>query len=183
MRASQWLLGLATASTILGAVASGCGGSSTDNGPTDSGSDVTLDVVSEPAVEAAAEASDAPDEACAVDADISTLPVPDASIGDSGKPVSGCVDCVKNACPNLIPKCNASCACKTAFVAFEACVGQGQSLLTCGGALVNAGGLTIADVTCAAACTGPCGVTLPSEGGSEGGEGGGGDGGGDGAAD
>jgi hypothetical protein len=184
MRASQVLLGLATASAVVAAIATGCGGSSSGNTETDSGTDATNDVAHEAApVEAAAETgpSDAASEACAVDADLSTIPVPDASLGDSGQTAAGCVTCVEAACPNLISQCNASCTCKTAFVTFEGCVAAGGSLTSCGLALAQSAGLSITDVACAAGCATPCGVTLP--GGDGGHEGGGGDGATDGPAE
>jgi hypothetical protein len=181
MRASQWVLGLATASAIVAAIASGCGGSSTGSTSTDSGTDATNDVAHEAAPVDAAPPdtgpSDAASEACAVDADLSTIPVPDASLGDAGQTAAGCVTCVQAACPNLVSQCNASCACKTAFVAFEACVASGTSLQTCAVALASSAGLPITDFACAVGCATPCGVALPA------GDGGGNEGGQDGASD
>jgi hypothetical protein len=159
MRASHWLLGLATSSTIVAAVASGCGGNSTSN-PTDSGS--TQDVTTEAAKEAAAEA--APDVAaeaapCVPDAMIGNVTIPDSG-ADSG--TAACLSCVLNACGStLIPECNMICGCPQAFTAFEQCVADGGATLTCATTDLANAGIPLTSLSCALACASTCGVVLP----------------------
>jgi hypothetical protein len=138
MRASQILLGLATATAMFAAVASGCGGSSNSGSPNDSGAqDVTTDHV-EAAVEAAPEAEAAADvavEACVpVDADLTTLPVPDASVLDGGVSIAACVACVRASCASELEACNADCVCLDTIVG---CIGNGTGInLTCAGSSI-----------------------------------------------
>ncbi len=180
MRASQWLLGFATTSAIFGAVAAGCGGSSGGGGG--GGHDAsTTDVVSEPAPEAAAEASkesgpqDAAPEACVpVDANLNNLPVPDASLGDSGVSLAACVSCLKTNCSSEITACNADCVCLDTIVG---CIAGGAISVSCVGsaALSNPAiqglGLCV-ETWCASECTGgKLGEGGAGEGGGEGGAG------------
>jgi hypothetical protein len=205
MRFSQWLLGGATAAAIAGAIASGCGGSTNNNTPVDSGTDVNAaDSPSEAAKEAAAETgpADAGPDACTVDADLSTLQVPDASIGDSGATTAECYSCIETTCSTQLTACNGDCTCKTDIVQFIACVGGGGQILTCGAPLVGGDPAALALLVCtggsAAAqlggsgpgCLKQCGVSLPEGGAGEGGageggtgEGGGGEAGGDAAGE
>jgi hypothetical protein len=163
MRASQWILGLATAAATVACVASGCGGNTSGgNSPTDSGTpDVTADqhVAPEAAAEAAPEAaSDAP-VPCASDAMITSIPVLDGSVPGSDASAAACISCVETDCPMLIMQCNAICGCPDAFNTFEACVGAGGSVTTCGAGLLSAG-LMLSQVTCAFPCAATCGVSL-----------------------
>jgi len=177
MRASQWLLGLATTAATVACVASGCGGS-TSAGPAakDSGvADVASEHVVEAAVEAAPEAAmEAASDACASDAQITSIPIPDGSVPGSDASAAVCIECVETACPMLIMECNATCGCPQAFMAFEQCVGTGGAFLTCAESNLGSAGLPLTDFTCAASCATTCGISL---------EGGGGEGGGDGAGD
>lgn len=171
MRASQWLLGLATTSAIVGAVAAGCGGSTNSGTPVkEAGPDVTADVAKEAAPEAAAETgpADAASEACAFDGEVAWPPITDAAFGDTGINEGTCLACVEGACPDLISQCNASCACKEAFGQFESCFAAGGSLETCGAELATGGGLSFTDLECALPCASTCGIST-SEGGSDGG--------------
>jgi hypothetical protein len=185
MRASQWLLGGATAAAIVAAIASGCGGSTNSSSPQDSGTDVTNDVVAEAAPkEAAAETStqDSP-AACVPDADITHLTIPDASIGDSGASTDGCYACIQTTCSTQLSACNADCTCNTAVRGFLTCVAAGGSTLSCGTSLATGGGsaglplgLCVAGSAVpggsGAGCLHACGVSLP-EGGIPTGDGGG----------
>jgi len=198
MRFSQWLLGGATTAAIACAIASGCGGSTNNNTPVEAGT--VVDATPEAAKEAAAETGpqDAAPEACAVDADLSSLQVPDASIGDSGATTAECYSCIETTCSSQLTTCNGDCTCKTDIITFITCVGGGGQILTCGGPLLTGGDpAALALLVCtggsAAAqlggsgpgCLKPCGVTLPEGGAGEGGagEGGGGEGGGEGGGD
>lgn len=177
MRASQWVLGLATASAMVAAIAVGCGGSTSGGNATDSGvADVTTEKAVEAAVEAASEAGvDAPPEACTSDVNITDLPIPDASIGETGATVAGCVSCVETACPSLPAVCDMTCGCPAAFIGFEQCLGAGGSILTCAGGLAEGAGIPLTSLACAAACSPQCGLgtVIGGEGGVV--EGGGGD--------
>jgi hypothetical protein len=200
MRASQWLLGLATTSAIVAAVASGCGGSTNSGGPTDSGtSDVTADHTEAAAAEAAADTSppqDTGSDACAIDASLTSIP--DAAIGDAGATTEGCFSCIEANCGSDLAACNADCTCKTDVATLIGCIASGASAVTCGsGVLGGNDTAATALLECIAGpllggsgpgCLTQCGFTLPSDGGGkEGGEGGGGEGGGgdggDGAAE
>jgi hypothetical protein len=180
MRASQWILGLATTAATVACVAAGCGGSTSGGSSNDSGApDVTADHV-EAAVEAAAEtgpeaASDSPPP-CTSDAQITSIPIPDGSVPGSDASAAVCLGCVETACPNLVMECNAFCGCPAAFDMFEQCIQAGGNVMTCGETDLLGAGLPIQDLTCALGCANACGITL--EGGLEGGgkEGGGGDG-------
>ena len=171
MRASQWLLGLATTSAIVASIASGCGGSSNSGGSNDSGTaDVTTDVVEAAAKEAATDAaadviSDAP---CVPDVQITSIPVPEGGVPGSDASAAVCLSCVMAACPMLISQCNATCGCPEAFITFEGCLAAGGSLLSCAQALGAAAGLPLTDFACAASCANSCGVTLPTDGGNDG---------------
>ncbi len=177
MRSKHFFIGLASCVSVACAIFAGCSSSSSDDtaapGP-DSGPDVTA-VDAAPDVAKDSAPVDTGPEACAVDADLATLPVPDASLGDSGATAPECVACVKTMCPALLPKCQASCACVTAFVSFEQCIATGESLITCATSdLLNGNaGLGESDlIPCALGCETPCGVTNPTP-----------DGGGDGSTD
>jgi hypothetical protein len=194
MRSSQWFLGLATTSAIIAAVASGCGGSTSGGSPEDSGTaDVTTDHSEAAAAEAAAETGtmDAAPEACAVDANLASLMVPDASIGDAGATTSGCLSCIQANCSSGVTACSADCACDTAVVGLLGCVASGESVVTCGEPLLTGGDATeTALLACLAGpllggsgpgCLTQCGYAGMGDGGKKegGGEGGGGGDGGD----
>jgi hypothetical protein len=194
MRSSQWLLGLATTSAIIAAVASGCGGSTSGGSPQDSGApDVTADHYEAAAPEAAAETGsmDAGPEACAVDANMASLMVPDASLGDAGATTSGCLTCIQTNCSSGVTACSADCACDTAVVGLLGCVASGASLVTCGTPLLTGGDPTeTALLSCLAGpafggsgpgCLTECGYAGMGDGGKK--EGGGGQDGGDAASE
>ena len=185
MRAMRFFLGFAASSAFVGAIAAGCGSSSSPTQPQDSGpGDVTMEAMPQPEAappEAAPDVMEAAaDVACVPDANITMLPVPDASIGDSGATAAGCFSCIEAACPTLIAQCNQSCACVAAFEMFDLCLAQGGGLLTCVGSnFTNIPGISVSSFICAAGCATPstCGYSIPL--GDGGGEGGGGDSGGD----
>src|ERR1700722_3726173 len=117
MRASRWLLGLATTAAVASAAAAGCGGSST-SGTADSGTpvDATTDVGVEAAVEASSEGApaDALPDVCTSDAMITSISAPDGSIPGTDASAQVCLECVQSACPNLVMQCNAICGCPAA---------------------------------------------------------------------
>jgi hypothetical protein len=178
MRASQWFLGVATASSIMAAAAAGCSSSSSNEGGTDA---ATTDVVVDhyeaaPPMEAAAEAApmEAGPEACAVDANLSTLMVPDASILDGGINLPECVSCMQMKCASQITACNADCACVTAVVDGLPCIQMyGLSLTMCGQYFTQDPAAQALGLCTAQGCFTQCGLNnvLP-EAGPEGGEGG-----------
>ncbi len=186
MRASRFLLSLATTACVFGAIAAGCGGSTNNSsspGDSGSGSDVTMEAAMEAAPEAAKEAApeaapeaaaEAESDACVPDADITKIAVPDASFGDAGATAATCVACFEAACGkgpnNIIDQCNANCACVAGFEGLTQCLAQGKSLLTCGGMFAGASGGIITNpimqLSCAFGCAVPsiCGVSLPTGG-------------------
>jgi hypothetical protein len=170
MRSSQWLLGLATTSAIVAAVASGCGGSSTSGGSNDSGAvDVsTADHVEAAAQEAAPETGpmDAAPEVAAcvpVDADLTTYPVPDASVG--GVNLEACVGCLRSMCSSQLQACNADCVCiDTIF----ACIASGAVSLSCVPASAQTDPAIQGIGLCAlTSCGTPCGPPKADGGGSD----------------
>jgi hypothetical protein len=173
MRSKHFFIGLASCVSVACAISTGCSSSSSDDSaapPVDAGPDVTaMDAAPDVAKMDTGVVETGP-EACAVDADLATLPVPDASIGDSGATAAECVSCVKVACPTLIATCQMSCECVTAFVDFEQCIGTGQALFGCATSTLGGAGIGETQLACALSCEDECGV------------GGGGPDGGDGAA-
>jgi hypothetical protein len=153
MRARQMLLLLGSTSALFAALlplvplAAGCGGSSSSSTTTsDSGADgTTIDAPGEATVPGdagmeasepvgssdASAAADALPLICQIDADISNLNVPDASIGDSGVNVASCYSCITTTCGKQVSACNADCTCKVNVESFVVCSAAGGSLETC----------------------------------------------------
>lgn len=182
MRAMRFFLGFAASSAFVGAIASGCGSSSSPSNPVDSGSgDVTTEAMPpmEAAVETGPDVVEAGPDVCVPDAMLSSIPVPDASLNDSGATAAGCVMCIAQtaACQPLVTECNQNCACIAAFQMFSECLGSpGGSLFSCGQSLLSLGsiGIDAGTAGCIASCAIACGYTLPS-GGDGGKDGGGGE--------
>jgi hypothetical protein len=160
-------------------IASGCGGSSSNNGPTDSGTaDVSVDQgAPETGPEAAVEAGgmDAA-MACTTDADLTMLQnVPDAEIGDSSATDLSCYTCMQTNCATQLATCNADCTCKTDVLGFLQCINAGTSILMCGGSLIT-DTTALPLIACLAGsaaaqlggsgpgCLKQCGVTVPEGG-------------------
>jgi hypothetical protein len=199
MRASQWLLGGATAAAIVATIASGCGGSSSGGGgsPQDASTDATYDAAVEAAKEAAAETGPEAAPVCVPDADITHLTIPDASLGDSGASTDGCYSCIQTSCGSQLASCNTDCTCNSAVQGFLECVASGTSPVTCATSHLAGGGTVgLPLIACVAGsafpggsgpgCLHACGVSLPEGGlgdGGGGGDAGGGDTGTDAAAD
>jgi hypothetical protein len=176
MRSSQWLLGLATASsTIVAVVAAGCGGSSSNGTPAkDAATDVTTDVVVEAGSEASVDATD--ESACTTDADITSLTIPDASIGDGGGSTDGCYACIQSTCGAQLTACNQDCTCKGDALTLFQCLASGQSTTACLGPLATGGfsdpavleiGLCLGGSAIGgtgAGCLAQCGVSIPDGG-------------------
>ncbi len=190
MRAMRFFLGFSAASAFVGALVAGCGSSSSPANPVDSGAgDVTMEAMPqiEAAVETGPDVVEAGPEACVPDATLSSIPVPDASLNDSGATAEGCVMCIAqtSACQPLVMECNQNCACIAAFQMFSQCLGSpGGSLFSCGQSLLSLGsiGIDAGSTACIASCAIACGYTLPTggDGGNETGPGeGGGEAGGD----
>ena len=190
MRASQWLLAVATTAATAACVAAGCGGSTSSGGNkvTDSG---VADVVAADHVtvmvaapEAAMEAASDSPPPCASDAQITSIPVPEGSVPGSDASAAACLSCVEMACPNLIMECNAICGCPQAFQMFESCVNAGGNVETCGEMDLLSAGLQLTQLECAIGCVSTCGITLEGGATETGtGEGGSGEGGAEAAAD
>jgi hypothetical protein len=172
MRAARLFLGVSASFAVIASVASGCGSSSSSPPPVDSGAaeDVTMEAApAEAAAEAAVEAAApeaAVDAACVPDANLSSIPIPDAGI-DSGINVTACIGCIQtnSLCTPIVTACNTSCACISAIEAFANCLEQpGASAETC--LLSNLATASIPGVTtseeeaCGIACAATCGVSL-----------------------
>jgi hypothetical protein len=199
MRASRWLLGLATTLATAGAVVSGCGGSTSggnNNTAKDSGgaADVTAaDVVDsgKPDVSEAAAVDVVVQDtapACSIDANITSLNIPDAQIGDSSASTDGCYSCIQTTCPSQLSACNADCTCNNDVGTLLTCIGSGTSVITCGTPIISGGASDTAGlllISCVAGsafpggsgpgCLAACGYSVAT--GPEGGPGDGGDGG------
>jgi hypothetical protein len=154
MRARQLLLVVGGTSALVAVVAlgPGCGGSGSTTA-SDSGADgTTTDAEGEatvPGGDTGTEASgpgassDASAEAntlpliCRIDADISDLNIPDASIGDSGISVGVCYSCITSKCGAQVSACNADCSCKENVESLVLCIASGSALTTCAGNAVT----------------------------------------------
>jgi hypothetical protein len=175
----RWPAGPVLACAIVAAIASGCTASA--NGQAvDSGLDGTDDVSAETGTaETGFDAGLPPDatvEACTPDAALTSIPPPDASIGDSGATLAGCLTCMLAGCPTLVSECSASCVCNAAFLQFEGCAAGGTSPVTCATTLATQANLPVTDlVECVMGCGLLCDAPLLGDGGpagSDAGEGG-----------
>jgi len=131
MLPKQWLSGFATAGTITGVIAVGCGGSSTGGvGPAETGAaDVTVE---QGASDVQAEAAlDAGGDGCDVDGDLYTYHYPDASIGDGGATTATCLVCLKADCTTEVATCDGDCACRGDIIAFITCLSTGVTPTGC----------------------------------------------------
>jgi hypothetical protein len=207
MHASRWVLAIA-ASSLAPAIAVGCGGTTSGSSPADAATaDATADQATAVGPEAASPeapgeatspeaaspeaapeaASGAPpeDASCALDANIATLSIPDAAIGDTGASTGGCLSCIQSRCGAEVAACDSDCTCKADVVAFLACVALGGSVTTCGLPLVSGSSAGFPLAQCAggsalggagAGCVTVCGASglvsgMPTEGGTDGGSG------------
>lgn len=128
MQKRLWLGVLVVGLPTAGIFGLGCGSSSSDDSTAnvDSGSDVTAVDTSVPDVVAIADAGRCDD------ADLNSLSLPDASLGDSGATTASCVACMKEDCAGDITACNTDCACKDGVDDALNCVASAGGLsLTC----------------------------------------------------
>jgi hypothetical protein len=183
MRAGLVVRVVGGTSAFVVALGLGCGGSSTapdaDSGPdVVTSSDAIATETSHVSVpesggmeasppEASAEASsDASAEAdaepfyCLIDADISHLQLPDASLGDAGANVAGCYACVQNSCATQVSACAGDCACKENVVSFVECIGLGGAIASCLTKLSGTDPATLGFTACllTSGCMSACGV-------------------------
>jgi hypothetical protein len=192
MRTIKWLVSLAVAGTAAGWIVSGCGGDDNVAGSQDSGSDHTTDHAAEAAGGEAGMDSGMEAAACVPDADLTTLMLPDASLGDSGATVPSCFACIETTCTTEVAACNVDCACNSAVSDFVTCVAGGMSPINCGMTLAAVDMQSSNLAFCVAGtpfgpgpgCLASCGAGgLFNDGGPDGAtEGGGDDGGGEGSA-
>jgi hypothetical protein len=161
MKLRHALLALSSALIVTGLVASGCGSTETTPTPADSGaSDVTSDT---PARDVVADVPRDIGPSCQKDADFTTLPIPDASLGDGGANSGTCVACVRNNCQSQANACAADCECNNAVLGFFDCIGQGRPLTQCGAVLLTlpSGSQALGQALglCVAGnCTSECGI-------------------------
>jgi hypothetical protein len=65
--------------------------------------------------------------------------VPDASLGDSGHSVSGCLACVAGACGSELSACRDDCVCRDSAAAFFDCLGGGGGVDACVARVLDGG--------------------------------------------
>ena len=164
-----WLFSVPAILVAAGAVASGCGGDdSTPGASADAGRDVALvDQTAPPQdafmgadapVDAPVDAGKPSDACVPDDADLLSIQVPDAAIGDSGATAAECYQCTKDTCSSSLSACNADCSCKDTIVGLFTCLQMpNASPLTCAGGLLGAGTLgqnlgICVEIGCAAKC-------------------------------
>jgi hypothetical protein len=127
--------------TAVGVAIVACGGSSSNppanNGPgTDSGTTVDSNVADTNLPDTNVPDTNPADTgpAC-VDADLTTLNVPDAAIGDSGYSTGTCLACAQTSCGPDLTACNNDCTCRDALVCvYQHCAadfGNTTQLATC----------------------------------------------------
>lgn len=175
MRARHILLLLAVASCSVTGLLVACGGTADDTVTPDAGSDVTVDAPKD--LGAPDVVVDAGPPPCATDADLFTISVPDANIGDTGVSVQACATCLKTSCKSDITDCNAVCECKDAIISVYDCLGKGKALQTCGiqnflGAGQETQNIGVSILGCASSkCKDECGLAdgglLPSDSGAK----------------
>ncbi len=169
----QGCQGIETVAVIVDGSAEAMGDRAADDRPMDSqvkpkpdaGHDASLD----------SPILDAPVEACAIDASLESLPVPDAALGTSS--VGACLDCAKAACNSQIETCNADCACKEALVDVIECVAGGATFLSCAALAATEPNALNLGVCIDESCPVACGIKTgtPEGGGYESGAEGGGE--------
>ena len=128
------LVGFPTA-LATGVLGAGCGGSSDDSASNaDASQDVTAkDTATQDVVQIV-------DAGRCDDADLNTLSLPDAALGDSGASVGTCLDCTRGSCETQISACNASCQCKNDIDDALNCIAQQGGLnASCAGGLLSGG--------------------------------------------
>jgi hypothetical protein len=143
MRSIKWLVSFVVAGTAAAALAAGCGGDDNSVTPTtDASADHTTD---QGTAEAASETGpvDSAMEAAAcnpdAEANLTMLPVPDASLG-GGATAASCLMCIKTTCMTQFAACNSDCPCNVNTQALLGCVAMpGMNLATCGSALAASG--------------------------------------------
>jgi len=109
-----------------------CGGGSTSD---DAGADTsTQDVQKEAAIDTGVK--DSGPAPCAVDADLNTLQIPDATL-EGGINTGVCWGCLKGSCQTYINQCNTSCDCKQGVLDFLDCMGKGGQIQTCAAGLAT----------------------------------------------
>ncbi len=151
MRPGQLLFVLGVTSAFLVPLGAGCGGASSSPS-SDSG--LTEDVTTTDSPPESATPSEAgPSEAstdgqaeadalpliCQIDGAVGLLNVPDASIGDSGLSVGGCISCIQTMCGTEVTACEGSCACKVNVESFVTCLATGQTTAMCGTQVYGSG--------------------------------------------
>jgi hypothetical protein len=177
MRPGQLIFVLGITSTFLGAIAVGCGSSSStslaDSGLAADGT--AADALPETgngieaSVDASAEASTSTDAGtdadalpliCEIDADVTHLNVPDASIGDSGLSLAACYSCIQTSCGTEVTACQGDCTCKVSVQNFVTCLAGGKAITACALQVIGSSDPTTTGLfTCLATstCTTICG--------------------------
>jgi hypothetical protein len=120
-----YLVGImAGATAVLSGLWIGCGSSTTENNPADSGVDAPQDTSSPPQDTGVDAGVDAPTDAGCPDVDLNTIQAPDADINDAGANTILCVNCIRGSCQTEVSECNADCVCKTDLIDLFDCVAE-----------------------------------------------------------
>jgi hypothetical protein len=134
MQATTWSWGAAAVGVV--AMISGCGGGSTA---------------------ASGDSGTGGDGACVPDADLTSLSVPDAAIGDAGVTLADCYGCVVSHCQDQLAACDVDCACNSAVASMLPCMAAGTKLGECAEALTGELALAVfgcIEPNCAFICSG-----------------------------
>ena len=133
------VFGASSCLVVAGLFAGGCG--STESTPAaDAGRDAVVVDVTQPLPDTGPDVVDTGVTACAVDADITMINVPDASLADGASSIGRCSSCVQTTCKMPLANCNEDCDCKSALVDFFTCYSGGGSITKCGLPLGTLGG-------------------------------------------
>ena len=134
------ILGVSCGLVVAGLAAGGCG-STVDSGVgADAGRDAVVRDVAAPPADTGPDVVDTGVMACAVDADLSMVNLPDASLADGASSIGRCSACVQTTCKMQFAACNDNCDCKSAVLDFFTCYSAGGSITKCGLPLGTLGG-------------------------------------------
>ncbi len=154
---------------VSGALGAGCGGSSDDS--TGNTSDASQDVTAKDT--STADVVQIQDAGRCDDADLNTLSLPDASLGDSGASVGTCLGCTRASCSEQITECNKDCECKNGIDDALNCVAeQGTLSASCVGSVGNDTNAQALGECIYLSCQNECGLGGFSLDGGDGGDGG-----------
>jgi hypothetical protein len=171
MHTRYWLMSACLGLSIAGLAAQGCGSTTTtvppDAGPADSGASDSKAADSAPLDSTTIDTAvaDTAPPACAIEASIETINIPDASLGTDAS-VGTCLGCAKANCGMQEMTCDMDCSCKEALSNVLMCIAAKTSpILTCAEmAATNTNALSLGECLIAN-CEPSCGVSGKLDGG------------------